>query len=180
MKRRPLGVLVGLSALLGLSGTASAHVDWAVDSAADVQDALGFLVKVLSEPRNAALVLSSEYVGGFLAIALLGSGRPSADQMLQRVADAGGTLYGRLDPIHGLASGLNEWTATREKSHAVRTARRPRAGSRHAVRMVSTLFITGSGPVAVDNWLRESTVGDRSRAETNGETTSASATNSRV
>ena len=46
--------------------------------------------------------------------------------------------------------------------------------------MVSTLFITGSGPVAVDNRLRESTVGDRSRAETNGETTSASATNSRV
>lgn len=369
MKRKSLGTLLGLFALLGLSGTASAHVDYVVDSAADVKDALGFLVDVLSEPLNAALVggggiavvaaalaylrfrpaardfavlratlreyddlvpwmlrlsvglpvvgagfagyyfspvvqadlrlfqiavgflllfglatrvvalagligyllglatepallLSSEYVGGLLAIVLLGSGRPSADQMLQRVADAEGTIYGRLDPIHGLASGLNEWTGTREKyaPTLVRlalgfnffylgfTQKLFAPGPALAVvekydltsvvpvdpglwvvgagltemavgfalfvglftrgtaavaftmltmtlfglpddpvlahvtlfGMVSMLFITGSGPIAVDNWLRNSVIGDRSRAEMNGETTSASATNSRV
>lgn len=66
-----------------------------------------YLLGLFAEP---ALVLSSEYVGGFLAILLLGGGRPSADQMLQRVADAEGTIYGRLDPVHEAAAWLNART----------------------------------------------------------------------
>ncbi|PSP55544.1 DoxX family protein [Halobacteriales archaeon QS_1_67_19] len=222
MNRRSIGVAAALGALAALPGTASAHVRYVIDSSADVADALGFLVEVLSTPLNAALVvgggfiavvaalaylryrpaardltalretlagyddlvpwmlrlavglplvgagfsgyffsplvqsparvlqvaigflllfglatrlvalaglgiylgglvqepallLASEYVGGLLAIALLGGGRPSADQLLQRVADAEGTLYGRLDPIHDLADRLNRWTRPRER-----------------------------------------------------------------
>jgi uncharacterized membrane protein YphA (DoxX/SURF4 family) len=50
------------------------------------------------------LLLASEYVGGFLAVIVLGSGRPSADHLLQQVAAADGTLYGRLDPLHPLVA----------------------------------------------------------------------------
>ncbi|MFW6017208.1 MAG: DoxX family protein [Halapricum sp.] len=45
-------------------------------------------------------ILAIEYVPGFLAIALLGSGRPSADHLLSRVAGASGTYYSRVDPVH--------------------------------------------------------------------------------
>lgn len=50
------------------------------------------------------LLLAVEYVGGFLAIVLVGAGRPSADEMLRRVAEADGTLYGRIDPVHHVAA----------------------------------------------------------------------------
>lgn len=211
-----------------------------------------YLVGLLGEP---AMILASEYVGGFLAIALLGGGRPSADQILKRVADAEGTLYGRLDPIHGLASGLHGWTRSRERyaPTLVRLAlgfnfaylgfaeKLLQPGLALAVvekyrltavvpvdpglwvvgaglveigvgvalffglftrgvaavafsmltltllglpddpvlahvtlfGMVSMLFITGSGPVAVDGWLRQRAAVGGVRAETDGETTSA-------
>ncbi|NIC00346.1 DoxX family protein [Halobacterium sp. R2-5] len=54
------------------------------------------------------LVLASEYVGGFLGILLLGSGKPSADHLLQRVAATDGSLYGRFDPLHPLVSKFND------------------------------------------------------------------------
>ena len=50
-----------------------------------------------------ALLLAGEFVAGFLAIAVLGPGRPSADDVLARVAETETTLYGRLDPVSGLA-----------------------------------------------------------------------------
>jgi uncharacterized membrane protein YphA (DoxX/SURF4 family) len=50
------------------------------------------------------LVLAFEYVPGFLAIALVGSGEPSADHMLNEVARADGTFYGEVDPVHRLAA----------------------------------------------------------------------------
>ncbi|QSG14832.1 DoxX family protein [Halapricum desulfuricans] len=50
--------------------------------------------------------LALEYVPGFLAIALLGSGRPSADHLLSRLASAPGTYYSRVDPIHRRAERL--------------------------------------------------------------------------
>ena len=221
MNWRRIVPVAALAALL-VPGTASAHVDYVVDSAADVGDALGFLADVLADPTNAALVggggagvvvaalayvrfrplardldvlrvtlrgyddlvpwmlrlavglplvgagfagyffspvvladarvlqlgvgflllfglatrlaalvglgaylvgllgeptllLASEYVGGLLAIVLLGSGRPSADQLLQRVADAEGTLYGRLDPVHRMSSWLNRTAGPYER-----------------------------------------------------------------
>jgi len=53
------------------------------------------------------LVLASEYVAGFLGILLLGSGEPSADHLLHRVAAAGG-VYSHLDPLHPLVSRFND------------------------------------------------------------------------
>jgi len=45
------------------------------------------------------LLLQLEFVGGMVAIALLGSGKPSADHVLQRVAESPGTVYGRFDVV---------------------------------------------------------------------------------
>jgi uncharacterized membrane protein YphA (DoxX/SURF4 family) len=52
------------------------------------------------------LLLSMEYVPGLLAVVLLGGGRPSADHMLETVASASGTYYGRIDPVHRIAAGF--------------------------------------------------------------------------
>ncbi|WP_312912226.1 DoxX family protein [Natronosalvus caseinilyticus] len=49
------------------------------------------------------LLLQLEFVGGLLAITLVGSGRPSADHVLQRVAGGPGTEYGRIDRVHDVA-----------------------------------------------------------------------------
>ncbi|WP_372912851.1 DoxX family protein, partial [Salinigranum sp.] len=46
------------------------------------------------------LLLAFEYVPGFLAIALLGGGRPSADQVIARMAADERTLYSRIDPFY--------------------------------------------------------------------------------
>ncbi|WP_245724166.1 DoxX family protein [Natronorubrum texcoconense] len=54
------------------------------------------------------LLLQLEFVGGLLAIALIGSGRPSADHVLQRVAGTRGTVYGRVDPVYDRARALQE------------------------------------------------------------------------
>lgn len=51
-------------------------------------------------------ILALEYVPGFLAIFLLGSGRPSADHLLARVASAPGTYYSQVDPVHVRAKRL--------------------------------------------------------------------------
>ncbi|MFC7165484.1 DoxX family protein [Halospeciosus flavus] len=86
-------VLVGFLLLFGLGTRVVAFVGL-----------LGYLVGLVVEPY---LLIASEFVGGFLGIMLLGSGRPSADHLLQRVADAPGTSYGRIDPLHSLVSRFN-------------------------------------------------------------------------
>jgi uncharacterized membrane protein YphA (DoxX/SURF4 family) len=53
------------------------------------------------------LLLASEYLGGFLAVILVGSGRPSLDRLLYRVESADGTLYGPFGPMHGLTERLD-------------------------------------------------------------------------
>jgi uncharacterized membrane protein YphA (DoxX/SURF4 family) len=369
MNWRRVAPLVALATLLSVSGTASAHVRYVVDSAEDVASALQFLLDALSDPLNAALVggggltvvvaalaylrfrpaardfavlretlagyadlvpwmlrlsvglplvgagfagyffsplvtaearvlqvavgflllfglatrvvalvgllaylgglvtepallLTSEYVGGLLAIALLGGGRPSADQMLQQVAEDEATIYGRFDPVHRAASWLNARTepyrryaptlvrvalgfnffylgftqklfapgpalAVVEKydltavvpvdpglwvvgagltemavGFALFVGLFTRATAATAFTMltltlfglpddpvlahvtlfgmVSMLFITGAGPLAVDNWLRTTTLGDRSRTAADGETSSVSEPNQRA
>lgn len=67
-----------------------------------------YLMGVLLRPE---MLLASEYVGGFFALMTLGSGRPSADHMLHKVADAPDTLYGRIDPVHELANMANQITS---------------------------------------------------------------------
>jgi uncharacterized membrane protein YphA (DoxX/SURF4 family) len=66
----------------------------------------GLGLYLLAAVLHPAALLSAEYAGGFVALALLGSGRPSADDLLQRVAEAGG-VFGRVDPVHRVAGWLN-------------------------------------------------------------------------
>jgi uncharacterized membrane protein YphA (DoxX/SURF4 family) len=56
------------------------------------------------------VVLALEYVPAFLALLILGGGRPSADDMLQAVASTEGTYYGRVDPVHYLKGFLDRAT----------------------------------------------------------------------
>lgn len=88
-------VVVGFLLLFGMATRAVAIVALTV-----------YLVALASTPD---LLLASEYVGGLLGVAVLGGGRPSADQLLQHVASADGTVYGQIDPIHRPAEWFNTW-----------------------------------------------------------------------
>ncbi|WP_280586989.1 DoxX family protein [Halorubrum sp. Boch-26] len=59
-----------------------------------------------------AVVLAVEYVPVFVALAILGGGRPSADDMLLAVASTPGSYYGRIDPVHHLKAFLDESTGS--------------------------------------------------------------------
>jgi uncharacterized membrane protein YphA (DoxX/SURF4 family) len=61
---------------------------------------VGLTTYVALAPMDPTLLLASEYVPGFLALILLGSGRPSADEVLEAIASADGTVYGWIDPVH--------------------------------------------------------------------------------
>jgi uncharacterized membrane protein YphA (DoxX/SURF4 family) len=56
-----------------------------------------YLAALALEP---GLVLAVEYLPGFLAILVVGAGRPSADGVLSRLAADDRTLYSRLDPVY--------------------------------------------------------------------------------
>jgi uncharacterized membrane protein YphA (DoxX/SURF4 family) len=86
--RLPL-VALGFLLLFGLATRAAAGV--------------ALLAYLLALPAYPRLLLAGEFVGGLLVVMLLGGGRPSADQVLQRVAAAPGTVYGQVDPVHDLA-----------------------------------------------------------------------------
>lgn len=90
VEARVLQVGVGFLLLFGLATRAAAVVGL-----------VAFVVGLVSHPQ---LVLALEYVGGLAGIVLVGSGRPSADHLLKRVADAAGTVYGEIDPVHRLAN----------------------------------------------------------------------------
>ncbi|WP_372608168.1 DoxX family protein [Halorientalis litorea] len=51
---------------------------------------------------GADMLLASEYIAGFLGILVLGSGQPSADGLLRRLAVTDGTLFSRVRPYHNL------------------------------------------------------------------------------
>ena len=59
---------------------------------------------------DTTVILAIEFVPVFLALFVLGGGRPSADDMLLEVASTEGTYYGRIDPVHHLKGFLDEWT----------------------------------------------------------------------
>lgn len=63
-----------------------------------------YLGALAAEPE---LLLANEYVTGMVAIAVVGSGRPSADHVLATVASTEGTLYGEFDPVHRAAAWLD-------------------------------------------------------------------------
>jgi uncharacterized membrane protein YphA (DoxX/SURF4 family) len=61
---------------------------------------LAYVVRLPFEPQ---LLLASEYVGALFGIVLVGSGRPSADQMFKEVADDDRTLYSSVDPVRSVS-----------------------------------------------------------------------------
>jgi uncharacterized membrane protein YphA (DoxX/SURF4 family) len=63
------------------------------------------------------VLLASEYLGGLLAIIVLGGDRPSVDQVLRRLAEMDGTLYNRATPIHR----WTDWIEQRLAPYAVYT-----------------------------------------------------------
>jgi len=75
----------------------------------------GLLVYLGGLALRPELLLAVEYVGAFAAIAILGPGRPSADHVLERVASTEGTVYGRVDPVHRVASQLRRRLAEYER-----------------------------------------------------------------
>jgi len=72
---------------------------------------VGYLVGLAFSP---ALLLAIEFVPGFLAILLLGGGRPSADHVFSRLAAADGTLYQRADPIRETLAPVGDRLAARD------------------------------------------------------------------
>lgn len=86
-------VAVGFAILFGLATRFAAVVAL-----------LAYLAGLVTTPD---LLLASEYVPGLLALVLLGSGRPSADHVLHRVASAEDTLYGEVDPVQRFADRFN-------------------------------------------------------------------------
>lgn len=55
-------------------------------------------------------LLALEYLPGFIAMFLLGGGRPSADDILLDIASTEGTIYSRIDPVHILKNWLDGLT----------------------------------------------------------------------
>ncbi|WP_049902002.1 DoxX family protein [Natrinema sp. J7-1] len=91
---RLLQVALGFLLLFGLATRVVALVTLAA-----------YLVGLALRP---VLLLQLEYVGGMLAVVLIGSGQPSADHVLQRVAGTSGTVYGRFDPVSDRARTFQE------------------------------------------------------------------------
>jgi uncharacterized membrane protein YphA (DoxX/SURF4 family) len=58
---------------------------------------LVYLAALAAEP---SLLLAVEYVPGLIAIALLGGGRPSADDVVEAMAADGRTVYASVDPAY--------------------------------------------------------------------------------
>lgn len=96
---RLFGIAIGFLLVFGLATRLTALVGL-----------LAYVGGLLLEP---SLLLALEYLPGFLAVLLLGGGRPSADHVLARLAATDGTLYGRLDPVHRTLSPLGDRFAAR-------------------------------------------------------------------
>ena len=75
-----------------------------------IVSSLGLAAYAATLALEPAAILAIEYVPGFIALLILGGGRPSADHMLQQVASSDGTLYGRVDPVHRLKQFLDDVT----------------------------------------------------------------------
>ncbi|WP_254271418.1 DoxX family protein [Haloarcula marina] len=71
---------------------------------------IGLLTYAWALSVDTGVILALEYVPVFVALLILGGGRPSADDMLQEVASTDGTYYGRIDPVHHLKGFLDETT----------------------------------------------------------------------
>jgi len=75
-----------------------------------IVSAVGLVTYAWAIATNPGVFLAIEYVPIFLALFILGGGRPSADDMLLEVASTEGTYYGRVDPVHYLKAFLDDRT----------------------------------------------------------------------
>lgn len=82
--------------------------------------AVGLLAYIGAVGVAPELLLASEYLGGFLAIIVLGGDRPSVDQLFNRLTEREGTLYGRLPPVQVIHP-RTEWLEQRLDPYAVYT-----------------------------------------------------------
>lgn len=83
---RLFGITVGFLLLFGLATRAVA--------------ALGLSAYLIGLVSNPSLLLAFEYLPGFIAIVLLGGGRPSADHVIAKMAADERTSYSRIDPFY--------------------------------------------------------------------------------
>jgi len=74
----------------------------------------GYVVGLLLDP---VLLLALEFPAGLLAILLLGGGRPSADHVFSRLAQADGTFYREVDPVRNTLQPIGDRFA--EAKHLV-------------------------------------------------------------
>jgi uncharacterized membrane protein YphA (DoxX/SURF4 family) len=70
--------------------------------------AIGLGLYAVGLATDPVLLLQFEYVGGFLALLVVGGGRPSADDVFNRLAADDESTYGRIDPFHDLAVRFRE------------------------------------------------------------------------
>ena len=84
---RLFGILLGVLLLFGLATRTVAAVGL-----------LSYLLGIVA--FGPTMLFALEYVPGFVAVVLLGGGRPSADQVLARMAGDDRTLYSRLDVVY--------------------------------------------------------------------------------
>ncbi len=97
---RLFGIGVGFLIVFGLATRMAALVGL-----------FGFVSGLLLDP---ALLLALEYPGGFLAVLLLGGGRPSADHVFARLASADGTVYREIDPVRNTLKPLGDRLSARD------------------------------------------------------------------
>lgn len=83
---RLFGLGVGFLLLFGLATRLIAGIGLA-----------GYLVGLAIDP---AVLLALEFLPGFVAIVLVGGGRPSADNVIHHMAEDERTLYSRIDPLY--------------------------------------------------------------------------------
>lgn len=76
---------------------------------------VGLVAYLIGLVFNTNLFLASEYVGGLVAIIILGGGRPSADQVLKELADHSKTILAGLDPARRVTSALDSAVAPYEE-----------------------------------------------------------------
>lgn len=94
---RPFGVAVGFLLLFGLATRAVAVV------------ALFTYVALL--PVHPEFLFALEYPAGLVAVLVVGSGRPSADHIVTRLAEDESTVYSQVDPFYRrVAIPFDRWT----------------------------------------------------------------------
>ena len=69
-----------------------------------VASVLALALYVALIPAAPSILYAAEWIPGLLAVVILGSGRPSADQVLDEIARDARTAYGRVDPVHRWAT----------------------------------------------------------------------------